>query len=70
RPGGRAPGTRGGHQGRPTGKGRQGDRYYSFGLTTTPEVFIEKGVANENYLLPRIYVKNSTTLKDFAKLLE
>ncbi|MBL5886798.1 polysaccharide deacetylase family protein [Heyndrickxia sporothermodurans] len=45
-------------------------KYYSFGLTTTPEVFIEKGVANENYLLPRIYVKNSTTLKDFAKLLE
>ncbi|QQZ08619.1 polysaccharide deacetylase family protein [Heyndrickxia vini] len=45
-------------------------KYYSFGLTTTPGAFIEKGLADENYLLPRIYVKNSTTISDFAKLLE
>ncbi|MFV2049199.1 polysaccharide deacetylase family protein [Metabacillus sp. YM-086] len=45
-------------------------KYYSFGLTTTPEYFSKKGIKNELYLLPRIYVKYSTTLDDFAKIVE
>jgi peptidoglycan/xylan/chitin deacetylase (PgdA/CDA1 family) len=45
-------------------------RYYTFGLTTTPERFIEKGIKNELYYLPRIYVKNSTTIEEFSKIVE
>ncbi|CAG9607235.1 polysaccharide deacetylase family protein [Pseudoneobacillus rhizosphaerae] len=45
-------------------------KYYRFGLTTTPGPFKELGFENELYLLPRIYVKNSTTLEDFAKLVK
>jgi peptidoglycan/xylan/chitin deacetylase (PgdA/CDA1 family) len=44
-------------------------KYYRFGVTTIPGPFIEKGLENEYYLLPRIYVKYSTTLEDFAKSL-
>lgn len=43
-------------------------KYYSFGLTTTPELFSEKGMKDERYFLPRVYVKYSTTLEEFAKL--
>jgi peptidoglycan/xylan/chitin deacetylase (PgdA/CDA1 family) len=45
-------------------------KYYLFGLTTTPELFSKKGIKDELYLLPRIYIKNSTTLDDFAKIVE
>jgi peptidoglycan/xylan/chitin deacetylase (PgdA/CDA1 family) len=45
-------------------------KYYRFGLTTTPEIFSKKGIKDELYLLPRIYVKYSTTLDDFAKIVE
>jgi peptidoglycan/xylan/chitin deacetylase (PgdA/CDA1 family) len=45
-------------------------KYYMFGLTTTPELFTKKGIKDELYLLPRIYVKYSTTLDDFAKIVE
>ncbi|PKG24884.1 polysaccharide deacetylase family protein [Niallia nealsonii] len=43
-------------------------KYYLFGLTTTPESFYEKGIKDELYLLPRLYVKYSTTLNEFAKI--
>lgn len=42
-------------------------KYYSFGLTTTPGPFSEPGIKNELYLLPRTYVKYSTTLDEFEK---
>lgn len=45
-------------------------KYYSFGLTTTPEHYISKGIKNERYYLPRIYVKYSTTLEEFAKMMK
>lgn len=45
-------------------------KYYSFGLTTTPELFIEKGIKDELYYLPRIYVKNSTTIANFAEIVD
>lgn len=45
-------------------------KYYSFGLTTTPEVFTEKGIKDERFLLPRIYIKYSTTIDEFAKIVD
>jgi peptidoglycan/xylan/chitin deacetylase (PgdA/CDA1 family) len=45
-------------------------KYYTYGLTTTPGPFLQKGVKDELYLLPRTYVKYSTTLEEFAKLVE
>jgi peptidoglycan/xylan/chitin deacetylase (PgdA/CDA1 family) len=45
-------------------------KYYSFGLTTTPGPFLEKDIKDELYLLPRIYIKYSTTLEDFARLVK
>lgn len=45
-------------------------KYYKYGITTTPGPFIPKGLKNENYLLPRTYVKYSTKLEDFAKIVE
>ncbi|MCM2532065.1 polysaccharide deacetylase family protein [Neobacillus pocheonensis] len=45
-------------------------KYYHFGITTTPELFSEKDSKNELYLIPRIYVKYSTTVNDFAKALK
>ncbi|GHH97754.1 hypothetical protein AM1BK_12970 [Neobacillus kokaensis] len=45
-------------------------KYYKFGITTTPELFSEKGIKDELYYLPRIYVKYSTTLEEFAKIVE
>lgn len=43
---------------------------YSFGLTTTPELFSEKGMKDELYFLPRMYIKYSTTLDEFGKIVE
>ena len=45
-------------------------KYYSFGITTTPEKFTEKGIKDELYLLPRIYIKYSTTLDEFSKIVD
>ncbi|MFP7299429.1 polysaccharide deacetylase family protein [Neobacillus niacini] len=45
-------------------------KYYSFGLTTTPEIFTKKGFKNELFYLPRIYIKYSTTLEEFARLIK
>lgn len=45
-------------------------KYYKFGLTTTPTLYKETGLKDELYLLPRIYVKYSTTLDEFAGLLK
>ncbi|MEH7491301.1 polysaccharide deacetylase family protein [Neobacillus niacini] len=45
-------------------------KYYSFGLTTTPEHYTSKGIKNERYYLPRIYVKYSTTLEEFTRILK
>ena len=44
------------------------EKYYMFWLTTTPELFSEKDIKDELYLLPRIYIKYSTTVDEFAKI--
>lgn len=43
-------------------------KYYLFGVTTTPQLYSKKGIKDELYLLPRIYIKYTTTLDDFAKI--
>ncbi|MBS4175116.1 polysaccharide deacetylase family protein [Bacillus sp. FJAT-49736] len=43
-------------------------KYYKFGITTIPEKYSEKGLKNELYFLPRIYIKYSTTLDEFADI--
>ncbi|WP_404332567.1 polysaccharide deacetylase family protein [Mesobacillus maritimus] len=45
-------------------------KYYTFGLTTTPAKYSEEGIENEPLLLPRIYIKHSTSLDEFAKIVE
>ncbi|MBA9028300.1 polysaccharide deacetylase family protein [Peribacillus huizhouensis] len=45
-------------------------KYYSFGLTTTPALYSGVGLKDELFLLPRIYVKYSTSIKEFAELLD
>ena len=45
-------------------------KYYQFGLTTTPGYYVKKGNKEEQYLLPRLYVTYSTTLPEFADLVE
>ncbi|MFC3883527.1 polysaccharide deacetylase family protein [Bacillus songklensis] len=45
-------------------------KYYRFAVTTTPGPYVKKGVPNELYLLPRIYVKYSTTLEEFAEAIK
>lgn len=45
-------------------------KYYQFGLTTTPGKYIESRRENEHFLLPRIYIKYSTSLEEFAKIVE
>ncbi|WHY84208.1 polysaccharide deacetylase family protein [Neobacillus novalis] len=42
-------------------------KYYLFGLTTTPGPYSQTGIKNELYLLPRTYIKYSTTIEEFAK---
>ncbi|MEH7097053.1 polysaccharide deacetylase family protein [Neobacillus vireti] len=46
------------------------EKYYSYGLTTTPGPYTPSSAVKERYLLPRTYVKYSTTLKEFAKIVE
>ena len=43
-------------------------KYYSFGLSTTPQYYSENGLENELFLLPRIYIKYSTSISDFEKI--
>ncbi|OLS39899.1 polysaccharide deacetylase family protein [Bacillus sp. MRMR6] len=45
-------------------------KYYKYGLTTTPGPYMKKGLKNELYYLPRIYITYSTTMEDFMKKLE
>lgn len=45
-------------------------KYYLYGLTTTPGPYSKIGFKNELYYLPRIYIKYSTLLDDFAKLVK
>ncbi len=49
---------------------QQTKRYYKFGLTTTPQYYTNLAVKDEEYLLPRIYIKYSTTLNEFIKIVE
>lgn len=43
-------------------------KYYIYGLTTIPKPFSNGGIKDERYLLPRIYVNYSTTLEEFANI--
>ncbi|MEH7106692.1 polysaccharide deacetylase family protein [Bacillus sp. JJ1764] len=45
-------------------------KYYLFGMTTTPGPYVKSGSSEEHYLLPRTYIKNSTRLEDFIKIVE
>ncbi|MFX3624448.1 MAG: polysaccharide deacetylase family protein [Ectobacillus sp.] len=45
-------------------------KYYRFAVTVRPGVFIEKGLPDEYYKLPRQFVTYKTTLQQFAKLLQ
>ncbi|VEF46730.1 polysaccharide deacetylase [Bacillus freudenreichii] len=45
-------------------------KYYKFGIATIPEPFSEKGTKDELYKLPRIYIKYSTTMDEFAEIVE
>lgn len=45
-------------------------KYYLFGLTTTPGPYSQTGISNELYLLPRTYIKYSTTIDEFAKIVK
>jgi len=44
-------------------------KYYQFGLTTIPKLFTKKGSKNEDYLLPRLYIKYDTTIDEFTKII-
>lgn len=46
------------------------EKYYMYGLTTTPGPYTSSINKKERYLLPRTYVKYSTSLKEFAKIVE
>ncbi|SDN74166.1 polysaccharide deacetylase family protein [Bacillus sp. OK048] len=48
---------------------KEAKKYYSFGVTTTPEMYTKKGIKDEYFYLPRLYVKYSTTLEEFANLI-
>lgn len=45
-------------------------KYYQFGLTTIPELFAHRNLNDESYLLPRIYIKYSTDIEEFAEIVE
>ncbi|MGG3468926.1 polysaccharide deacetylase family protein [Neobacillus pocheonensis] len=49
---------------------RETKKYYTYGLTTIPGLYSNTGIKNELYLLPRTYIKYSTTLDEFVKLIE
>jgi len=44
-------------------------KYYMYGLTTTPGPYVKLNIKDELYQLPRTYVKYSTTLEDFAHMI-
>ncbi len=44
-------------------------KHYQYGVTTIPKLFTAKGSENEDYLLPRLYVKYDTTIDQFAKII-
>ena len=46
------------------------EKYYRYGLTTTPGPYTSSSTKKERYLLPRTYVTYSTSLKEFAKIVE
>ncbi|MGG4467898.1 polysaccharide deacetylase family protein [Paenibacillus alvei] len=48
----------------------QAKRYYKFGLTTTPAYYANEGLKDGEYLLPRIYIKYTTSLDEFTKIVE
>ncbi|MBP0726584.1 polysaccharide deacetylase family protein [Bacillus sp. RG28] len=41
-------------------------KYYQYGISTIPGPYTKKGIKNENYLLPRIYITYDTTIDEFA----
>lgn len=45
-------------------------KVYQFGLTTTPGSYTKSGIKDEMYYLPRIYIKYSTNLEEFSKIVE
>ena len=45
-------------------------KYYLYGLTTISEPYMKKGIQDERFLLPRIYVNHSTTMEEFVKIVE
>ncbi|WEG12140.1 polysaccharide deacetylase family protein [Pullulanibacillus sp. KACC 23026] len=47
---------------------RKASHYYNYGLTTLPGFYHKLWIPDENYLLPRIYVKYTTTINQFAHL--
>lgn len=44
-------------------------KYYQYAVTTKTGIFIEKGQANEMYLMHRIFIKSTTTISQFAALI-
>ena len=45
-------------------------KYYEFGIATTPEYYVKSGAKDERYTLPRLYITYTTTLAEFAKIVE
>jgi peptidoglycan/xylan/chitin deacetylase (PgdA/CDA1 family) len=45
-------------------------KYYQYGLTDNPLNHTENGKTNKNYLIPRQYIFYSTTLEEFARIVE
>jgi peptidoglycan/xylan/chitin deacetylase (PgdA/CDA1 family) len=45
-------------------------KYYQYGLTDNPLIHTENGEPNKNYLIPRQYIYYSTTLEEFARIVE
>ncbi|WP_052343693.1 polysaccharide deacetylase family protein [Bacillus massiliigorillae] len=43
-------------------------KYYMYGITTISELYSKTGKKDELYLLPRIYIKYTTSMNDFAKI--
>lgn len=44
--------------------------YYLYGLTTISEPYVKKGIQDERFLLPRMYVNYSMTMEEFSKIVE
>lgn len=45
-------------------------KYYKFAVTIRPGLFIEKGVPDEYYKLPRQFVRYGTTIEEFGRMLQ